>query len=280
MAALSSVGGLEKMNAQGARVLVVGPEQNRAQELAAAVGGGVFRFSHITAAQATRVTAATDIDLILLDCPLLDEECIHTCRALRTLSSLPIIVCSFSSMEADIVRAYEAGADDYLVLPMRPVELNARLRAALRRAGERENSSSNHNVIAVGDLEIRLNEYRVFRAGREIDLSPIEFRLLAALTREAGRAVSHSRLLSTVWGPEYVDCRNYLRLYIRYLRNKIEDDPAAPEMILNEWGVGYRFEVSVASRADSAQPDVAGNRQQVVEELGTRNQPGDQGSGF
>ena len=97
-----------------------------------------------------------------------------------------------------------------------------------------------------GDLEIRLDEHKVYRRGVPIELSPIEFRLLACLAREAGRVVSHAKLMAQVWGPEYVDCRHYLRLYIRYLRSKLEDDPRDPRLILTEWGVGYRFQTDPA----------------------------------
>lgn len=224
-----------------ARVLVVGPGQSRAKDLAASIKGAGFAFEQAATGHAVRAASAANADIVLLDCPLLDTDGLTLCKSLRDATSLPLVVCSFSSGEADIVCAYEAGADDYLVMPMRPAELSARLRAALRRAGERR-PSENHNVIHAGGLEVRTREHRVFRDGAEIDLSPIEFRLLLALVREAGRAVSHSKLISTVWGPEYVDCRNYLRLYIRYLRNKVELEPRSPELILNEWGVGYRFE--------------------------------------
>lgn len=234
------------MDGSTARVLVVGRGQNRAQDLRESLGASGFEFTQTTPEEAVPTATASDADLVLLDYPLLDRDCLRLCRTLHSVSALPVVICSFSSAEADIVRAYEAGADDYLVMPVRPVEITARLRAVLRRAGERARPASQAGVLTAGDLEVRVNEHRVFLGGRELELSPIEFRLLAALVRQAGRAVSHSKLLSAVWGPEYVDCRNYLRLYIRYLRNKLEADPRAPTMILNEWGVGYRFEAPAA----------------------------------
>ena len=163
-------------------------------------------------------------------------------RRLRARCAVPIVVCSTSSREQDVVQALEAGADDYLVMPIRPVELMARLRAVLRRMGEAPPAPANGKRIVAGDLELVLDGHKAFRKGVEIDLSPIEFKLLALLVRETGRPVSHSRLIAHVWGPEYVDCRHYLRLYIRYLRAKVEDAPQSPELIQNEWGVGYRFE--------------------------------------
>jgi two-component system KDP operon response regulator KdpE len=159
---------------------------------------------------------------------------------------MPIVICSTSSREQDIVRALDAGADDYLVLPIRAVEMMARLRSVLRQTGESAPAPANGKRLVAGDLELQLDEHKAFRKGMEIDLSPIEFKLLALLVKETGRPVSHSRLIAQVWGPEYVDCRHYLRLYIRYLRAKIEDVPETPELIQNEWGVGYRFEPKAA----------------------------------
>jgi len=164
------------------------------------------------------------------------------CRRLRDSYPVPIVACSISSREQDVVRALDAGADDYLVVPIRPVELMARLRAVLRRLGDNGQTSPNGQRLVAGDIEILLDEQKAFRRGAEIELSPIEFKLLALLVRETGRPVSHSKLIAHVWGPEYVDCRHYLRLYVRYLRAKLEDSPQSPELIQNEWGVGYRFE--------------------------------------
>jgi two-component system KDP operon response regulator KdpE len=141
---------------------------------------------------------------------------------------------------------FDAGADDYLVTPIRPVELHARLRAVLRRTADTPVTRVQADALIAGDVEVRLKEHKVYRNGEHIDLSPIEFRLLCVLVQETGRAVSHTRLIANVWGPEYVDCRHYLRLYVKYLRSKIEDDPKNPQMILSEWGVGYRFEPSAS----------------------------------
>jgi two-component system KDP operon response regulator KdpE len=145
------------------------------------------------------------------------------------------------------VRVFEAGADDYLVTPIRPVELSARLRAVLRRTADSPVRQQHSDTLVAGDLEIRLNEHKVYRHGNIIDLSPMEFRLLTVLVKETGRAVSHAKLIANVWGPEYVDCRHYLRLYVKYLRSKIETDPKNPRLVLSEWGVGYRFEPAAAA---------------------------------
>jgi two-component system KDP operon response regulator KdpE len=185
-------------------------------------------------------------DMIALECDDPVAEAVPVCAGVRRRSLIPLVVCSTSSLEADIVRVFEAGADDYLLLPMRPVELRARVRAVLRRAGEAPKSGATPDRLVSGDIEVRLDERKVFRAGTPVDLSPIEFRLLSLLVREAGGAVSHSRLIAHAWGPEYVECRHYLRLYIKYLRSKLEENPREPRRILSEWGVGYRFEPSGA----------------------------------
>jgi DNA-binding response OmpR family regulator len=225
------------------QVLLVGSERGRVADLAGALDGDQFQLGYAsTEPEAFNALAASDPSLILIELLSPDSQMLSVCRHLRARCIVPIVVCSTSSREQDIVRALDAGADDYLVMPVRPVELMARLRAVLRRMGEAPPAPANGKRIVAGDLELVLDEHKAFRKGVEIDLSPIEFKLLALLVRETGRPVSHSRLIAHVWGPEYVDCRHYLRLYVRYLRAKVEDAPQSPELIQNEWGVGYRFE--------------------------------------
>lgn len=227
------------------KALLVGPDEESAAYLARALGHADFICDYANPVDALTEIALSRPDIVILDMPLLDSGSLLLCRKLRQLSAVPLVICSMSNQEADVVRAFDAGADDYLVVPMRPAEMTARLQALLRRALTTE-PSGDPNIIRAGDIEIHLDEHRAYRGGRLIDLSPIEFRLLVSLVREHGRAVSHTRLLSNVWGPEYVDCRHYLRLYIKYLRTKIETDPNSPRHILNEWGVGYRFEPGIA----------------------------------
>jgi len=181
-------------------------------------------------------------DIVVIACSRPDDKTRRFCSGLREVSPLPIVVCSASSLESDIVAVFEAGADDCMLMPVRPVELAARLRAVLRRTAHPRRAALPVETLLAGDIEIRLDEHKAYRRGRLIDLSPTEFRLLAILAREVGRAVSHSRLIASAWGPEYVECRHYLRLYIKYLRLKIEDDPKDPRVIVSEWGVGYRLD--------------------------------------
>ena len=221
------------------RILLIGNDAG----LEDVLNGGQFHVDYADSeAQAVNSVAFSEPDLILLDVVAVDGNLSSLCKRVRQFCAAPLVVCSTNGGERDVVRALEAGVDEYLVLPIRPVELSARLRALLRRAGDKRPSSSSDRRLIAGDIEIRLDEKTAFRRGVALALSPIEFKLLTILIRDAGRAVSHAKLMAQVWGPEYVDSRHYLRLYVRYLRSKLEDDPKNPELILNEWGVGYRFE--------------------------------------
>jgi two-component system KDP operon response regulator KdpE len=213
-------------------ILLIGNDRGTVGDLAGAISGNQVHLQSVASeAEALAVLSNTEPSLILLEVQSPETKVLSLCRRLRARFPLPIVICSTSGREQDVVRALEAGADDYLVMPIRPAEMMARLRAVLRRVGDASPQPANGQRL---------------RRGTEIDLSPIEFKLLALLVRETGRPVSHSRLIAQVWGPEYVDCRHYLRLYIRYLRAKIEDIPETPELIQNEWGVGYRFEPAAA----------------------------------
>jgi two-component system KDP operon response regulator KdpE len=224
------------------RLLYIDDDGSGADHLGALSAGEftVQRLRHVP--DINRVLEELSPDLVLISCTKPDFQALAMCSGLRQVSGIPVVVCSQSSRESDIVRVFEAGADDYLVTPIRPVELNARLRAVLRRTADVPVKRIQPETLIAGDLEVRLKEHKVYRAGELVDLSPIEFRLLSVLVQETGRAVSHSKLIAHVWGPEYVDCRHYLRLYVKYLRSKLEHDPKNPRLILSEWGVGYRFE--------------------------------------
>ena len=174
------------------------------------------------------------------------------CRNLRRTLDIPMVVCSSSASEPDIVRALEAGADDFLLMPLQPVEMTARLRAVLRLGDVVARPTNDRDRLTAGDIEIRLDEHRAYKNRVLLDLSPIEFRLLLCLVKEAGRVVTHTKLLAQVWGSEYVDSRHYLRLYVGYLRAKVEDDRRDPKVILSEWGVGYRFQQSAVTEPLSA----------------------------
>jgi two-component system KDP operon response regulator KdpE len=190
--------------------------------------------------------ALDDAALILIEMASGELHITSICERLRSANGAPIVVFGAGLAERDIVHALDAGADDILLLPMRQVEIAARLRAVMRRINHNGSRVSDGRLVA-GDVEIDLDGRRAYRNDRELALSPLELKLLTALVRGGGRPLSHAELISHVWGPEYVDCRNYLRLYIRYLRKVIEDDPGSPQIILNEWGTGYRLDASPAA---------------------------------
>jgi two-component system KDP operon response regulator KdpE len=198
--------------------------------------------------QALAKVDSASYDLVLIHESPLSQRAISLCSRIAVLKSLPVVIVSSTAEEDEIVRAYEAGASDYLVLPLKPVEIRARLQAIMRRPAVRPHPGF-ATSLTVGDLRLDSSSRRVWHGGRELTLTATEFNLLLCLVRDAGRPVTHEKLLATVWGPEYGDCRHYLRLYIKYLREKLEEDPSSPSMILNEWGVGYRLNVPMTAVA-------------------------------
>jgi two-component system KDP operon response regulator KdpE len=177
--------------------------------------------------------------LVILDLGLPDQDGQDLIRGLRTWSQVPVIVLSARSNEADKVRALDAGADDYLVKPFGVPELLARVRAQLRRSALIGHEAQ--PVFRFGEVEVNLVERQISRGGEEVHLTPIEFRLLAALIRSHGRVITHRQLLTEAWGPGYAERSHYLRIYMKQLREKLERHPAQPEFLLTETGVGYRL---------------------------------------
>lgn len=181
-------------------------------------------------------------DLIILDIMMPGMDGWEVCQRLRELSSVPIIMLTARNMKGDVVKGLESGADDYLTKPFGGAELDARIQAVLRRSGNsngmgRSRSSFYSNGYLTIDFDRRIVRVR----GETVDLTPTEFKLLSCLVRNEGRVLPHRYLLTEVWGPEYADEVDYVKLYIRYLRLKIEEDPKEPVYIQTEWGVGYRF---------------------------------------
>jgi two-component system KDP operon response regulator KdpE len=157
-------------------------------------------------------------------------------QRVREFSDVPVILLTAKGEERDKVQGLDLGADDYLTKPFGPAEMLARVRAVLRR---RQPSEEAPTELVLGDLTINLARRRVIRQGQEIHLTPTEYKLLHELATNPGRVILHGELLSRVWGSEYRDEVDYLWTYVRYLRNKIEPDPAHPRFILSEPGVGY-----------------------------------------
>jgi DNA-binding response OmpR family regulator len=187
-------------------------------------------------------------DLILLDVMMPDMDGFEVLRLIRESSNVPVIMLTAKGEEDDRVRGLEIGADDYITKPFSPRELVSRVRAVLRRV--QISSGASEDVIEVDDrLKIDFNRREVWVDGELVNLRPTEYRLLYHLVKNAGWVLSHDQILSKVWGYEYQDEPHYVRLYINYLRKKIEEDPSNPKYILTERGVGYRFVDYKRSRA-------------------------------
>lgn len=176
-------------------------------------------------------------DAILLDLGFPDLDGLTVLQRLREWSDTPVVVLTVRDGDDDKVAALDAGADDYVTKPFSTVELLARLRAAQRRAHPREETS----VFRHGELEVDVVAHLAKRAGQELKLSATEWALLALLIRHAGRVLTHRQILREVWGPKSEEHRQYLRVYFSHLRKKIERDPAHPELIRTEPGIGYRL---------------------------------------
>jgi two-component system KDP operon response regulator KdpE len=200
---------------------------------------GMTVFEAETGQLGLREAAFRTPDLIIVDLGLPDTDGVDVIRELRTWTEQPVIVLSARSHEDAKVGALDAGADDYLTKPFSVSELLARIRAQLRRrnrGGQQETPQ-----VRFGSVSVDLSERRVTREGVLIHLTPIEYRLLTALVRHAGRVITHQQLLREVWGPTRLESQHYLRVYMGHLRHKLELDPTQPVHILTETGVGYRL---------------------------------------
>ena len=179
-------------------------------------------------------------DLILLDVMMPDLDGFEVLQMVREISSVPVIMLTAKGEEDDRIRGLELGADDYIPKPFNPRELVSRVKAVLRRTEGA--SGSMHGLIEVDEhLKMDFDRREIWKDGRLVKLRPTEYRLLYHLVQNAGWVVTHDQLLAKVWGYEYRDEPHYVRLYINYLREKLEDDPSNPRYILTERGVGYRF---------------------------------------
>jgi two-component system KDP operon response regulator KdpE len=179
-------------------------------------------------------------DLLILDLGLPDGNGIDLIRDLRGWSDVPVLILSARSQENDKIGALDAGADDYLTKPFSVGELRARVRALLRRRARSGEAAS--PVIEFGDVAVDLSRRLVFRAGAEVHLTPIEYRLLSTLLGHPGKVMTQRNLLREIWGPSYIESSHYLRVYVGHLRQKLEVDPTQPRHFLTETGVGYRFQ--------------------------------------
>jgi len=193
-----------------------------------------------------RIVAKDRPDVLLLDLGLPDIDGLEVTRRLREWSNVPIIVLSARGQETDKVAALDAGADDYLTKPFGIAELLARIRVALRHS--QLNGDTPEPVFVSGPLRVDLTLRQVYVRGAEIKLTPIEYKLLALLVKHAGLVLTHKLLLNEVWGPAYDTETQYLRVYMTQLRHKIEAEPAKPQLLITEPGVGYRLRIEPEER--------------------------------
>ena len=220
-------------------VVLIEDEPQIRRFLRATLGSSGYRLHEATSGEDGLVEAATrQPDVVILDLGLPDIDGLQVIRRLREWSTVPIIVLSARGQEGDKVAALDAGADDYVSKPFAVGELLARLRVALRHAAVGE---SGEPTFTVAGLRVDQVKRLVQMDGKDIHLTPIEYRLLTTLVRHAGRVVSQRQLLKDVWGPAHTDQAHYLRVYMGTLRRKLEQDPARPRYLLTEPGVGYRL---------------------------------------
>ncbi len=179
-------------------------------------------------------------NLVLLDANIPKMDGWEVCRRIREMSDIPVLMVTVNGQKADRLKGFVVGADDYITKPVDFHELIARVQAVLRRTGTNlgnEEPSSFHD----GEIEIEWRSRQVWVRGERVKLSPTEFKILSCLVKNRGWIVTHEQLLEKAWGPNYIGDKSFVKLYIRYLRQKIEADPRNPRLILTERGVGYHF---------------------------------------
>jgi len=221
-------------------VLLVEDEAQMRRFLRASLSASGFKLIEATtAAEGLSLAASHNPELILLDLGLPDEDGVSVTRKLREWTRTPIIIISARGRESSKVEALDAGADDYLTKPFGVSELLARMRVALRHAVQ--SSGAPAPVFEVGALQLDLARREVKLDGKEVHLTPLEYRLLSLLAQHAGKVLTHGHILKEVWGPGHAEQTHYLRVYMAQLRRKLEADPARPRLLMTEPGVGYRL---------------------------------------
>ena len=220
-------------------ILVIDDEQQMLRALRTIIGQQYQVTTAASGEEGLALAAAAQPDVIILDLGLPDMDGVAVCRQLRTWSSTPIIILSAHDRETEKVAALDAGADDYLTKPFGVDELLARIRVSLRHRSREQGSRTSQ--VTAGAVVIDLANQWVTREGTAVKLTATEFKLLAYLAANAGRVLTHQSILQHVWGYADGSPMEYLRVYIRQLRQKLEQDPHNPQLILTESGVGYRF---------------------------------------
>jgi two-component system KDP operon response regulator KdpE len=221
------------------RILVVDDEPAILRFLKPALAANDYEVATAgTVADATKRIASEVPDVVVLDLGLPDGDGKDVIRTVRQWSDVPIIVLSARDRESEKIEALDLGADDFINKPFGVGELLARVRTAMRHRMQR---NAEIPVLKLGEIEIDNVRHRVLRAGHEIKLTPKEFELLSLLARHAGAVITHKQVLAAVWGPAHTEDTQYLRVYIGHLRQKIENNPEDPQIIITEPGIGYRI---------------------------------------
>lgn len=229
------------MTESGPVVLVVEDEQQMRRFLRAALQAQGYRVMEAeTGSEALALAPGHNPQLVLLDLGLPDLDGIEVTRRLREWMTAPIIVLSARGRDEDKVAALDTGADDYLQKPFSVAELLARMRVALRHAQPPGEATA---ALDLGAVRMDLASHEVTVAGAAVHLTPIEFRLLALLGKNAGKVLTHRQILKEIWGPHAAEQAHYVRVHVAELRKKIERDPARPRLLITEPGVGYRLKV-------------------------------------
>jgi two-component system KDP operon response regulator KdpE len=222
------------------KILVIDDEQQILRAMRTILGQQNYQVTTTgTGEEGLALATATQPDLIVLDLGLPDMSGVEVCKELRQWTDLPVIVLSAHDSEAEKVAALDAGADDYLTKPFGVDELLARIRVALRHSSK--SAAARGSIITTGALVIDLANHLVTRGGEPVKLTATEYKLLAYLASNTGRVLTHQAILHHVWGYAEGGQMEYLRVYIRQLRQKLEEAPRSPQFILTEPGVGYRF---------------------------------------
>jgi two-component system, OmpR family, KDP operon response regulator KdpE len=222
-------------------VLVVEDDRRMLAYLRAMLSDQRFRIIDAdTGTQAIAQAATHNPDFVVLDLGLPDMDGIEVTARLREWTAVPILVVSARHQESEKVAALDAGANDYLTKPFGTGELLARMRVWLRQA-QRTEADALTSVLDVGELRIDFSKRLAFARGREVRLTPTQYKLFGILMRNAGKVLTHEQILSTVWGPAYTKETQYLRVYMAALRQKFEKDPARPRYLVTEPGIGYRL---------------------------------------
>ena len=221
-------------------ILVIEDEPEIRRFLRTSLGAEGYRVVEAETGERGVIDAGTHKpDLAIVDLGLPDLDGVEVIRRIRAWSRMPVVVLSARAREQAKIEALDAGADDYVTKPFGVGELLARVRVALRHSARAATGGA--KTVHLGKVEVDLERRRIAREGRDVHLTPIEFRLLAFLAQHLGMVVTHRQLLREVWGPSHVEHTHYLRIYMKQLRDKLEVDPVRPRHFVTETGVGYRL---------------------------------------